>query len=121
MLTPDQLAHIADSMVEMYSQLNETIIRDVARRIAKTATVTETGKLQLMRRKNMTQAQRTQRIYALGSRLGLLENGNKDDLLHNLVIRLTGKSHISSLTEAEYKTVITLYLQSLLMSQFLRS
>lgn len=54
----------------------------------------------------MTQAQRTQRIYALGSRLGLLENGNKDDLLHNLVFRLTGKKHISSLNEAEYKTVI---------------
>lgn len=54
----------------------------------------------------MTQKQRTQRIYALGSRLGLLENGNKDDLLHNLVFRLTGKKHISSLSETEYKTVI---------------
>lgn len=54
----------------------------------------------------MTQAQRTQRIYALGSRLGLLENGNKDDLLHNLVFRLTGQKHISSLSESEYKTVI---------------
>ena len=53
MLTPDQLAHIADSMVEMYSQLNETIIRDVARRIAKTATVTETGKLQLRALQNI--------------------------------------------------------------------
>lgn len=60
----------------------------------------------------MTQAQRTQRIYALGSRLGLLENGNKDDLLHNLVFRLTGKKHISSLNETEYKTVINdLYTQ----------
>lgn len=54
----------------------------------------------------MTQAQRTQKIYALGSRLGLLENGNKDDLLHNLVFRLTGKKHISCLNEAEYKIVI---------------
>ena len=32
--------------------------------------------------------------------------------MHNLVIRLTGKSHISSLTETEYKTVINeLYTQ----------
>ena len=54
----------------------------------------------------MTQAQRIQKIYALGSRLGLLENGNKDDLLHNLVFRLTGQKHISQLTEAEYKKVI---------------
>ena len=60
----------------------------------------------------MTQAQRTQKIYALGSRLGLLENGNNDDLLHNLVFRLTGKRHISKLTESEYKTVINdLYTQ----------
>ena len=60
----------------------------------------------------MTQAQHTQRIYALGSRLGLLENGRKDDLLHNLVHRLTGQNHISSLSEAEYKTVINdLYTQ----------
>lgn len=60
----------------------------------------------------MTQAQRTQKIYALGSQLGLLENGNKDDLLHNLVFRLTGKKHISGLTESEYETVINeLYTQ----------
>lgn len=61
---------------------------------------------------NMTQAQRTQKIYALGSRLGLLQSGSKDDLLHNLVFRLTGQKHISCLTEAEYKTVISdLYTQ----------
>lgn len=60
----------------------------------------------------MTQSQRTQRIYALGARLGLLESGRKDDLLHNLVFRLTGQEHISSLSESEYKTVINdLYTQ----------
>ena len=53
MLTPDQLAHCADRIVELYSQLNEAIIRDVARRIAKTATVTETGKLQLRALQNI--------------------------------------------------------------------
>ena len=47
MLTPDQLAHCSDSIVDLYSQLNEAIIRDVARRIAKTSIITETGKLQL--------------------------------------------------------------------------
>lgn len=54
----------------------------------------------------MTKSQRTQRIYALGSRLGLLENGNKDDLLHNLVFRLTGKERIRDLNESEAKAVI---------------
>lgn len=54
----------------------------------------------------MTKSQRTQRIYALGARLGLLENGNKDDLLHNLVFRLTGKDRIRDLNESEAKAVI---------------
>ena len=54
----------------------------------------------------MTQAQRTQRIYALGSRLGILENGNKHDLLHNLVFRISGKERIRDLSENEYKAVV---------------
>ena len=53
MLTPEQLGHCADSMVVLYSELNETIIRDVARRIAKTATITDTGKLQLRALQNL--------------------------------------------------------------------
>lgn len=53
MLTPEQLGHCADSMVMLYSELNETIIRDVARRIAKTATITDTGKLQLRALQNL--------------------------------------------------------------------
>ena len=53
MLTPDQLAHCSDGIVSLYSQLNETIIRDVARRIAKTATITETGRLQLAALQNL--------------------------------------------------------------------
>lgn len=47
MLTPDQLAHCADDILKLYSQLEEDIVRDVARRISKTGIITETGKLQL--------------------------------------------------------------------------
>lgn len=47
MLTPDQLAHCADDILKLYSQLEEKIVRDVARRISKTGIITETGKLQL--------------------------------------------------------------------------
>lgn len=47
MLTPDQLAHCADDILELYSHLEEEIVRDVARRISKTGIITETGKLQL--------------------------------------------------------------------------
>lgn len=47
MLTPDQLAHCADDILKLYSQLEEEIVRDVSRRISKTGIITETGKLQL--------------------------------------------------------------------------
>lgn len=47
MLTPDQLAHCADDILKLYSQLEEEIVRDIARRISKTGNITKTGKLQL--------------------------------------------------------------------------
>lgn len=47
MLTPEQLSHCADDILKLYSQLEEEIIRDVARRISKTGIITDTGKLQL--------------------------------------------------------------------------
>lgn len=43
MLTPEQLAHCADDIVELYSQLEEAIVQDVARRIVKTGTMTDTA------------------------------------------------------------------------------
>lgn len=43
MLTPEQLAHCADDIVELYSRLDEAIIRDIARRIIKAGYLTETG------------------------------------------------------------------------------
>ena len=52
MLTPEQLAHCADDIVELYSKLNEEIVRDIARRIAKTGDVTPSGKLQILALQN---------------------------------------------------------------------
>ena len=43
MLTLEQLAHCADDIINLYSQLEEEIVRDIARRIAKTGTMTDTG------------------------------------------------------------------------------
>lgn len=54
----------------------------------------------------MLKAQQTQRIYAMGARLGILESGNKNDNLHTLVYQLTQKESIKSLTEDEYRTVV---------------
>lgn len=47
MLTPEQLAYCADDMIKLYSQLDEAIVRDIARRITKAGTMTETGRLQI--------------------------------------------------------------------------
>lgn len=55
----------------------------------------------------MLKPQQTQRIYAMAARLGLLESGNKNDMLHAMVYRLTQKESIRSLDENEYKVVIT--------------
>lgn len=48
MLTPEQLARCADDAVALYSKLNEEIVRDIARRIAKSSRLTETGRLQIL-------------------------------------------------------------------------
>lgn len=47
MLNPEQLASCADNLVRMYAQLDESIVRDVARRIAKSGKITDTGKWQV--------------------------------------------------------------------------
>lgn len=54
----------------------------------------------------MLKPQQTQRIYAMGARLGLVESGNKNDLLHELVYGITGRDSIRDLTEQEYKKVV---------------
>lgn len=53
----------------------------------------------------MIKKSQIQRIYAMGARLGVLESGNKDDMLHSIVFRITNKESIRSLTEQEYYTV----------------
>lgn len=46
MLTPQQLAFCADDAVRLYSQLDDSIARDIARRIVKMGYVTESAKWQ---------------------------------------------------------------------------
>lgn len=52
MLTPEQLAHCADDIVALYSKLNEEVVRDIARRVAKAGDVTPTGRLQILALQN---------------------------------------------------------------------
>ncbi len=44
-------------------------------------------------------------LYAIASRSGLVESGNKDDAFHCLVYRITQKQSVKELTEEEYFTV----------------
>lgn len=49
----------------------------------------------------------TRKLYALAAELNLLERGNPEDDFHIIVYRITGKSHVSELTEKEEKEVLT--------------
>lgn len=44
-------------------------------------------------------------LYAIASRIGLVESGNKNDNFHNLVYRLTKKQSVKDLTEKEFYLV----------------
>ncbi len=54
----------------------------------------------------MLKPQQTQRIYALAARLGLVENGNKNDMLHELVYGITEKTSVRDLSAQEYREVV---------------
>lgn len=47
MLTPDELAHMTDTLQEQLAALEDDIVRDIARRIVKTGCLTDTAQWQL--------------------------------------------------------------------------
>ena len=53
------------------------------------------------------------RIYALGAAAGLLESGNREDALHCVVQRITGKDSVSALTNSEFRAVQTELMEKL--------
>ena len=54
----------------------------------------------------MITAQQIQRIYGMGATLGLVESGNKEDLLHELIYCHTEKTSVRELTNEEYKAIV---------------
>ena len=50
--------------------------------------------------------QQIRKIYAIGNALGIVERGNADDSLHDLVSSITGKDSLKALTYAEAQAVI---------------
>ncbi len=51
-------------------------------------------------------AQQRRKIFAIGSALGIVERGNAEDSLHDLVSSITGKDSLKTLTYAEAQAVI---------------
>ena len=47
MLSPNYLDHVADDIVELYANLDQTIIKDIVRRLAKTGKITDTASWQI--------------------------------------------------------------------------
>lgn len=56
----------------------------------------------------MLSTAQVQKIYAMGSKLGMVDSKNhSDDMLHNLVYNLTGQDSIKNLSYDEYKAVVS--------------
>lgn len=53
MLTPEQLQNLPQELTDLYDQLSEFILRDIARRIAKGAQITDTAEYQLYRARSL--------------------------------------------------------------------
>lgn len=53
MLTPEQLQNLPQELTDLYDQLSEFILRDIARCIAKGAEITDTAEYQLYRAKSL--------------------------------------------------------------------
>ncbi len=49
--------------------------------------------------------EQVRRIYALGAAAGVLESGNKDDNLHAIVMRVTGKGSVKDLSDGDFYNV----------------
>ena len=53
MLTPEQLQNLPQELTDLYDQLSDFILRDIARRIAKGAQITDTAEYQLYRARSL--------------------------------------------------------------------
>lgn len=51
-------------------------------------------------------AKMTRKLYAIATELNLVERGNPEDPFHQTVYRITGREHVSELTEKEEKAVL---------------
>ena len=116
-LTPEQLKNIPENIVKLYRDLEEFIIDDIARRIAKTGQLTETAKWQLERAKDLSMDNIEKEIErVLGLANEELENTFKQSALTSIQaenkiyeeavkkqIKIKGNSNLEKLLEAAIK------------------
>ena len=116
-LTPKQLQNIPENIVQLYRDLEEFIIDDIARRIAKTGQLTETAKWQLERAKDLSMDDIEKEIErVLGLANEELENTFKQSALTSVQaenkiyeeavkkqIKIKGNSNLEKLLEAAIK------------------
>lgn len=116
-LTPKQLQNIPENIVQLYRDLEEFIIDDIARRIAKTGQLTETAKWQLERAKDLSMddiEKEIQRVLELANED--IENTFKQSALTSIQaenkiyeeavkkqIKIKGNSNLEKLLEAAIK------------------
>ena len=116
-LTPKQLQNIPENIVQLYRDLEEFIIDDIARRISKAGEVTSTAKWQLERAKDLSMDNIEKEIErVLGLANEELENTFKQSALTsvqaeskiykeaiNKEIKIKGNSNLEKLLEAAIK------------------
>nr|DAN17355.1 MAG TPA: minor capsid protein [Caudoviricetes sp.] len=116
-LTPKQLQNIPENIVQLYRDLEEFIIDDIARRIAKNGQLTETAKWQLERAKDLSMddiEKEIQRVLELANED--IENTFKQSALTSIQaenkiyeeavkkqIKIKGNSNLEKLLEAAIK------------------
>lgn len=86
MLTPQQLQSLPKGLTDIYSELSEFILRDIARRIAKGAEITETAEYQLYRARALGLS--TKEISAKIAEI----NGASEDKIDELIRDAAAKS-----------------------------
>lgn len=86
MLTPQQLQNLPKELTDIYSELSDFILRDIARRIAKGAKITDTAEYQIYRARSLGLSE--QEIAAKIAEI----NGDSTDVIDKLIRDAAAKS-----------------------------
>ena len=86
MLTPKELQNLPKGLTDIYSELSEFVLRDIARRIAKAAEITDTAEYQLYRARALGLS--TKEITAEIARI----NGAAESEIENIICEAAEKS-----------------------------